>query len=133
MNRVAVAIQIAGIVHWVLAAANLFLPGTLQYRENLARVPAIIRQIFVVHSVYIVMVLLLFGGLCLGFAPELAGGSALGRYLPACLAGFWLLRLPLQWFYFDREVRRRHRLGDVTYTAAAVFLAGLFMLAVWVR
>lgn len=132
MSLLVPAIQAAGAVHLILAAANLVLPRKLEYRANLAKVPPIIRQIFVVHSVYIVLALLIFGGLCLFFARDLAGGSALGRYLSACLAGFWLLRLLLQWFYYDPEVRRRHRLGDVSYGAAVAFLAAVFTVAVLV-
>ena len=58
----------AALVQIAIAATNVFLPRKLRYRENLERVAPIIRQIFVVHSVYIVGVLLLFAAITLGFA-----------------------------------------------------------------
>ena len=119
-------IRIAGAVQIGIVAANAVIPSTLRYREGLRGVPPIIRQIFIVHAIYIVLVLVIFGGLCLLFAPELAAGGALGRYLSAALAIFWGLRVFLQLLYYDPVVRRRLRALDVTYTAALLFLTGVF-------
>jgi hypothetical protein len=103
-------------------AANIPLPRRLLVRERLAGVPRFVRQIFYVHWVYIVLVLGLFAALCFGFAPELAGASALGRFLSGFMAGFWLLRIVLQVFYYDREVRRENRRLDLIYLGALVVL-----------
>lgn len=51
---------LAGFVQLAVASANFFLPAKLNYRENLSGISPIIRQIFVVHSVYIVGIVLLF-------------------------------------------------------------------------
>jgi hypothetical protein len=67
-----------------------------------------------------------FSALCFGFAHDLAGASALGRFLSAFLAVFWLLRILLQHFYYDREVRRAHRPLDVLYTVSLLILTGIF-------
>ena len=83
MSALLLLLWLAGLVQILIAAANIFLPRKLHYRENLGRVAPIIRQIFVVHSVYIVGVLLLFAALTLGFAPELASRHGLGRFLAA--------------------------------------------------
>jgi len=119
----------AGVVHIVIAAVNPALPRRLHSREHLAEVPPIIRQIFVVHWIYIVVVLLIFAALCLFFAPDLAGASRLGRFLSGAMAVFWLLRIPLQLFYYDPELRRQNRMLDVTYIAAISGLAGVFVMA----
>lgn len=91
--------------------------------------PLFLRQIFYVHWIYIVLVIGLFSALCFGFAPELAGASALGRFLSAFIAGFWLLRIGLQWFYYDPEVRRQNRALDALYNLALVALVGIFATA----
>ena len=88
-----------------------------------------VRQVFVVHSIYMVLVLLAFSTLCFFFAPDLAGGTGLGRFLSAFLAVFWLLRVILQFAFYDREVRARYRLGDVAYTFAVSCLAVVFAVA----
>ena len=77
MNLLVPAIQMAGVIHLLIAAANLFVPRKLQYSENLSRVSPIVRQIFIVHSIFIVFVVIEFGVACLAFAPELASGPPL--------------------------------------------------------
>jgi hypothetical protein len=116
----------AGLLQIAIASANVFLPRKLKYQENLERVTPIIRQIFVVHSVYIVGVLLLFAALTLGFASELASGHGLGRFLAAGIAVFWLFRAPVQLLYYDASLRRTNRLGDIAFTAAAIFLTAAY-------
>jgi hypothetical protein len=119
----------AGVVHVGIMAANIPLPWRLQVWERLAGVPRFLRQIFYVHWTYIVIVLGLFAALCFGFAPDLAGGSALGRFLSGFIAAFWLLRIVLQIFYYDPEVRRENRALDVLYVGSLVVLVVIFAMA----
>jgi hypothetical protein len=117
---------IAAFVQVVIASANLFLPAKLNYRDNLSRVSPVIRQIFVVHSVYIVGVVLLFAAVTFGFAGDLASGRGLGRFLAAAIAVFWLIRAPVQLLYYDPALRRENRWADVAFTAGALFLAATY-------
>ncbi|HXY24864.1 MAG TPA: hypothetical protein VEI73_09450 [Candidatus Acidoferrum sp.] len=114
---------LAGFVQIAIAFANVFLPAKLKYQENLSRVSPIIRQIFVVHSAYIVGVVLLFAAVTFGFAGELASGHGLGRFLAAAIALFWLFRAPVQLLYYDATLRRENRWGDIALTTGALFLA----------
>ncbi len=122
MRILFLSLWLAGFVQLAMAFANLFIPKKLNYRDNLSRVAPIIRQIFVVHSVYIVGVVLLFAVLTFGFAPELASGRGLGRFLAAAMALFWLFRAPVQLLYYDASLRRSNRLGDAAFISAALFL-----------
>lgn len=123
------AIWGAGVVHGGIILANVPLPRRLQVRERLANVPRFVRQIFYVHWVYIVIVLGLFAALCFGFARELAGASAIGRFLSAFMAGFWLLRILLQVFYYDRQIRRENWGMDMLYLGTLVVLVLVFGIA----
>lgn len=120
------AIWGAGAVHLGIIAANVPLPGRLRVRERLAGVPRFLRQIFYVHWLYIVIVLGMFAALCFGFARELAGATPMGRFLSAFMAAFWLLRICLQVFYYDREIRRQNRVLDALYMVALVVLVVVF-------
>ena len=122
MRVLPLCLWLAGFVQVAIASANVFIPKKLNYRENLSRVAPIIRQIFVVHSVYIVGVVLLFAVLTFGFAQDLASGRGLGRFLAAAMALFWLFRAPVQLLYYDASLRRSNRLGDAAFTSAALFL-----------
>lgn len=119
----------AGAVQAGIVAANIPLPGRLRVRERMAGVPKFIRQIFYVHWIYIVMVVGIFAALCFGFAGELAGASRLGRFLSGVMAGFWLLRLGLQVFYYDSEVRRENRGLDTLYLGTLALLVGILVTA----
>jgi hypothetical protein len=122
-------IWFAGAVHVGIVVANIPLPRRLQVRERLAGVPNFVRQIFYVHWVYIVIVVGFFAALCFGFAPALAGASRLGRFLSGFLGCFWLLRIVLQIFYYDRDVRRENRGLDLLYVGSLVVLVGIFGMA----
>jgi hypothetical protein len=129
---VIVALWTAAFVQLAIALANFVLPRKLRYHENLARVAPIIRQVFVVHSGYIVGIVLLFATITLAFSSELASGRGLGRFLAASVALFWLCRIPLQLFYYDPNLRRENRAGDVAMTVALGFLATTYAWAAWV-
>jgi hypothetical protein len=98
----------------------------IEISRNLSRVAPIIRQIFVVHSVYIVGVVLLFAAVTFGFAGELASGHGLGRFLAAAIAVFWLFRAPVQLLYYDSTLRKENRWGDIAFTVGALFLAATY-------
>lgn len=122
-------IQIAGAVQLAIGLANLPLASRLQYRKNLAGASEIVRQVFYVHAAYIVLVVLGFAALSLLFPEELVSGRPLGRFLSTFLAIFWLLRVPIQLFYYPVEIRRQNRLADVIFLVAFAFLAIVFGLA----
>jgi hypothetical protein len=119
----------AGALQLVIIAANFVLPEKLQCRENLARVSPMIREVFIIHWIYIVLVLGIFTSLSFWFAPELAGASRLGRYLSTVIAVFWLLRVPIQLFFYDPEIRKQNRIGDVVFLLAFSYLGVVFAVA----
>ncbi len=116
---------VAGCIHLGIVLANVPLPGMLRVRENLTEVPRFIRQVFYVHWFYIVLIVGFFAALCFGFSHDLMGASTLGRFLSAFMAGFWLLRIALQWLYYDYSLLRRHRVLYLTYTVALVVLVAI--------
>jgi energy-coupling factor transporter transmembrane protein EcfT len=114
------AIQLADVV------ANVVLAIKIRPRQKLSGVPPLVRQIFFSHWFYLMLVLVIFSCCCFFFAPELAGGSLLGRFLSGALGLFWLLRVPSQLFYFDADFRRQHRLADIAFVVSSAFLAVAF-------
>ena len=119
-------IWLAGAIHAGIVFANIPLPRRLRVQEYLAGVPTFLRQIVYVHWIYVVLVVGLFSALCFGFARDLAGASPLGRFLSAFMCGFWLLRVLLQWLYYDAELRRANRRLDALYLVALVGLVAIF-------
>jgi FtsH-binding integral membrane protein len=123
------SIQLAGVLQFIIAAANFFAPAKLHYRENLAKVSPIIRQIFTVHSIYIVFVLIGFGLICLLFPADLCGASPLGKFLCGFLAIFWGLRVVLQFTYYDKAVKQENPFGTLCFGTTFLYLAMVFAVA----
>jgi len=120
-------IQLAGAMQLFTAAANFVLPAKLRYRDNLAKVSPIIRQIFIVHSAYIVLVLTGFGLVCLLFPADLCGASPLGKFLCAFLALFWGLRVGIQFGYYDSSIRKEHPWGALIFGTIFFYLGVTFI------
>ena len=133
MRVMTFALWIAGVVELAIAFANFVLPRKLRYQENFSRVTPMIRQIFVVHSGYIVGVVLLFAVMTFGFTADLASGRGLGRFLAIAMALFWFCRVPIQLFYYDSALRRDNRVGDVAITLAFLFLTGTYATAAFLH
>jgi len=117
---------VAGAIQTAIVLANAVLPAKLNVHKGMASVPRSLRQVFVVHWIYIVLTVSLFSLVCFFFARDLAGGSRLGRFLCIAMGGFWGLRLPLQLFYYDAELRRENRALDLAYVLALVALIAIF-------
>jgi len=117
---------VAGTIQMAMVLANAVLPAKLNVHEGMAGVPLFLRQVFVVHWVYIVLTVSLFSLVCFFFARDLAGGSRLGRFMCVAMGVFWGLRLPLQLFYYDAELRRRNRVLDLAYVLSLVALIAIF-------
>jgi hypothetical protein len=114
---------IAAMIQMAIFLANFYLPFKLQYRKNISPMAPFFRQVFITHAAYITGVVLLFSVITFAFAPDLASGHGLGQFLATALCLFWLARIPLQLFYYDKQIRRANRLGDIAMTLALIFLA----------
>ena len=64
----------------------------------------------------------MFGVLALFFADELVAPSRLARATLAGLSLFWLIRLLVQWLYYDSHLWRGHRFN----TCMHFLFSGLF-------
>jgi hypothetical protein len=123
---------VAAIVQLGMVLANFYLPSKLRYRENLARVTPMIRQIFMVHAAYVVGIVFLFVVVTITFSQDLSSGHGLGRFLAAAMCVFWFCRIPLQLFYYDASIRRANRAGDMAMIVALLFLAVTYGAAAFV-
>lgn len=86
-------LRLAGSFQILLVVLQLFFPKRFHWKEELARLSMLNRQIFIVHTMFICLILLLFGSLS-AFAPEaLLERTLLSTLLLTGLVIFWGLRL----------------------------------------
>lgn len=99
----ATLIVIGGVLHFGILIASALTPGSLNWRDQLAPLPVMLRKLIWVHGVFIVLVIIAFGTLSLAYPTALASGAALARGVCAFIAVFWLMRLAVQAFIFRGE------------------------------
>ena len=122
-------LRLAGLLQLAVAVANLPAARVLRLDEEFGRLSRFPRQLVRTHHAYIGGLIAAFGFLSLGFAPALASGEPLGRALDLLLALFWGIRLVLQLFVYDRELRRKHRAVDLLFTTSFAFLTFTYGMA----
>ena len=89
-------IFIGGLVHLSILVASALVPLRLNWRDDLARLPKLHRQMYWTYGGYTAAAIVAFGCLSVANAAELAGRTGLARGLCAYVSAFWLVRLALQ-------------------------------------
>ena len=84
---------IAGLLHIVILTAALHVPFVLQWKQQLAPLPPLLRRMLWIYGCFITLIIISFGVISTTFAQELADGSPLSRGVCGMIALFWLMRL----------------------------------------
>ena len=119
------ALRVAGVLQLVVALANRRVVTILDYAGNLQGTTLIFRHVFWGMFTWVLLTVIAFGLADLAFARALAGAAPIGRALSATLAALWGLRLGLQLFRYDPEVRRQHRAADAAFTLFFAFVCAV--------
>lgn len=117
------AVVLSGLGQIGLILGSLAIPKVLKWKEELAKVNPLTRQMFWVYSAYIWGTNLSFG-LLSAFAPHwLIEPSPLGVAVSFFIFLYWGARVVIQFTYFDRSSAPQGSL----YTLAEVALVTLFV------
>jgi hypothetical protein len=95
-------VVLAGAGQLVLIVASLAIPFVLRWREELAKVRPLTRQVFWTYSLYIWATNLSFG--LVSLRPDwLLDRSPLAGCVTGFMSAYWVGRILIQFFYFDRS------------------------------
>lgn len=122
-------LRLVGIFMAALSALNVFVPQRFRWREELARLSLLNRQIFEVHAIFLIVILALFAALLLTSADALLERTRLARAVVIGLTVFWGLRMLMQWFYYSPEIWRGNRFNTVVHYVFS--LAWIYVTAVF--
>lgn len=103
MNKLYIALYLAGLAHFGILVASATAPKALNWKAHLDKLPLLLRQMFWVYGIFIVIMIICFGTITLLFAPELAEATPLARAVNILIATFWGTRLIVQFFVFDAK------------------------------
>lgn len=127
-------LRIAGAMQILLALLHLDFPRRFRWREELAALSLLSRQMFHVHTFFLCVVLVLFGALSL-LAPEaLLEPTRLSRLVLGGIAGFWALRLYCQWFVYEPRLWRGRPFETtvhVVFTLVWIYFTVVYAAALW--
>jgi hypothetical protein len=102
-----------------IAILNLALIRVMRWKDDLARLPILIRQVFQIHVWFISLTLLTFAALTLRFPGEIAAGiQPVYRWIACAIGLFWAIRSVLQVTYYSSS----HWRGIPSRTAVHIIL-----------
>lgn len=122
-------IFIVGLAQITLAVGSLAIPKILNWRGELSKVRPIIKQIFWTYAAYILGFNLSFGFLSVFSGEELVNGSILAKAVTGFIAVYWISRILIQFFYFDRSDFPRggwYRAGEIALVTLFIVLSTVY-------
>jgi len=131
-----VHLRLVGVVMASLVVVNLVVSARLYWRDEMARLSLVNRQIFQAHSVFLILTLALFSTLLLTCGPALLEPTRLSRAVLSGLTVFWGLRMLMQWCFYSPLIWRGHRFNTVmhyTFSVVWVYVTTVFAVALWVN
>lgn len=128
--NIEIHLRVAGILQLVTAALHILLPRALQWRTELGRLSLVNRQIFLVHTFFIVLILALFGSLSLLAADALTARSPLGMFVSLGLSIFWFTRLLVQFLVYDPQLWRGDKQRTIVHVVFS--MVWFYLVAVYV-
>lgn len=125
-------IYFAGFAQIVLVVGSLAIPRILNWKMELEKVQPLIKQMFWTYAAYILFINLSFGLLSVFAYKDLTNGSLLASAISAFIAIYWISRIVIQFFYFDRRsfpTGLANRLAEVILVALFLFLSIVYGIA----
>jgi hypothetical protein len=122
-------LQLAATMQIGVAVLNLFLIRLMKWREELARTPLLLREVFQVHVWFISITLAIFGILTWRFAGKIAGGeNEIAAWLAAGIGLFWGIRTVLQVIYYSSSHWRRQVGRTIAHVTLLMMYGGMAVL-----
>jgi hypothetical protein len=134
--NIQILLRFAGLAQIALVIGSFAIPRILNWRGELAKVQTLIKQMFWTYAAYILVINLCFGLVTVFCYQELSGGSRLATLLDAFIAVYWISRVLIQFFYFDRAAFPNglwHKLGEMVLVSLFVFLSIVYTWAAYIN
>jgi hypothetical protein len=129
-------LRIVGLIMAALVVLNLVVPWRFHWREEMARLSLLNRQIFQAHGIFLILTLAMFAALLLFYGRDLLEPTRLARAVLAGLTAFWTLRMLMQWFFYSTEVWRGDRFKTVmhgVFSVTWVYVSIILASALWLN
>ncbi|MGK9118066.1 hypothetical protein [Olivibacter jilunii] len=124
-------VKIIGILMIMLALIHVFFPSYFNWKEELKLLTLINRQMMIVHTFFIALMLLLLGLLCLTSAEDLTQ-TKLGKTISLGLGLFWGMRLFFQFFIYSSKLWKGKKFETTVHVVFLFLWTYLSVVFLWV-
>lgn len=128
-NTLEVCVFLAGLSLIALSIGSLAIPKLLNWRHDTKKLPKLLEQVFWTYAVYILGMNSFFGIIATVSPTSLLDGSFLAKALTLYMSVYWLGRIFIQLFIFDKSnlpPKGVFRLGEVLLFLVFVFTSITF-------
>jgi hypothetical protein len=115
---------LCGVSHFALCLGSLYIPKALNWKTHLASLHPLLKQMFWTYAGYILVINLCFGIISVWGSDELLNNSFLAKAITLLIGTYWLTRILIQFFYFDRSQAPK----GFVFLLGEIALVGLFIL-----
>lgn len=123
-----IGLRIGGASLLLLCIGSFWIPKILRWKEHLAVLPPLMRELWWTYSIYVWSSHLFFSILTLGFSEWLMGGSGSAIAMNAFMLLWWSVRLGLQFFGFDLTEVTKDRFNRIAKHMLTLLFIGLVTL-----
>lgn len=123
-------LNIIGILLIALALIHTIFPKYFNWKQELASLSLINRQVMQVHTFFIAFAVLLMGLLCLFSAEDLTA-TPFGRKIALGFGVFWFFRLMIQFFGYSSELwkgKTFETIVHIVFSILWIYLTTIFSL-----
>lgn len=121
--------KIIGSILILLALIHVFFPKYFQWDKELKMLSLINREMMIVHTFFIALIVFLMGLLCLLSATELID-TQLGKTVSLGMGLFWAFRLVIQLFVYSPELWKGKKFETavhILFTLTWIYFAFVFL------
>lgn len=133
-NTIQQLIFIAGLAQLALVAGSLAIPKVLDWHTGLAKLRPLLKQMFWTYAAYILVTNLCFGLISAFDFRDLANHSTLAALITGFIAVYWISRVFIQFFYFDRTdfpPGKWNKMAEIVLVTLFIFLSVIYSLALY--
>jgi len=121
-----------GLGHFGLCVGSLLIPKLLDWKGGLSGLDPLLRQMFWTYAGYILVTNFVFGLVSVFATTELLNGTFLAATITCFIAVYWLGRIVIQFFYFDKSGVPKgmiYSLGEIGLVALFVVFSVVYLAA----
>ncbi len=125
-------LKISGLLLILLSFVHLIFPKYFNWKKELESLTLVNKQLMVVHTFFVALVVFLMGLLCICCAADLVN-TKLGRQISFGLFIFWGTRLVFQFFVYSPKLWKGKLFETIVHVAFSmiwIYLTVLFFL-IW--